>query len=359
MRALFLLGACVTAAALLGAARGPGGFRTSRDASLAGMPHPAPIARSGDRAAQNVACVKCHDDIAREWSTSLHKQANTDPAYQRALAIEPLDFCRGCHAPEADATRDAPTALGDMGVGCITCHTPDDRAHGATLAAPGSARSTRRAPHPVMREAEFTTKSACANCHEFTFPHGQELMQSTVTEHRRMGTNATCASCHMPVVDGPRGRHRKHSFEVTHDMIVNSVDTRGSRHGSKVTFTIEPRGVGHAVPTGDLFRRLVLRATVVDDQGNALESKRRYLTRHWANVRAPGGAVIRGLSRDDRPGGSENRTANVSFQFAESHRTKTIRWQLHYEKVEHPRSESEDDVVSGGKLLLTEGQLPP
>jgi hypothetical protein len=211
----------------------------------------------------------------------------------------------------------------------------------------------------VMRNADFATKSACANCHEFAFPHGQELMQSTLSEHRASGTSATCASCHMPVVDGPKGRHRRHSFDVTPEMIRSAVVAQGKRTGSKVTFTIEPRGVGHAVPTGDLFRRLVLRATVVDEKGNALESKRRYLTRHWTNVRSPGGAIIRGLARDDRPGGSENRTTSVSFQFAESHRGNAIRWQLHYEKVEHPRSESEDDVVSGGKLLLAEGQLTP
>lgn len=359
MRALFLLGAFVTAAALLGAARGPGASGTSRDVSLAGMPHPAPIARAGDRVALNAACVKCHDDIAREWSSSLHKQAHTDPSYQRALALEPLDFCRGCHAPEADASRDAPKPLGDMGVACITCHVPDDAAHGATLGAPNGVRSAHKAPHTVLRNAAFATKSACANCHEFTFPHGQELMQSTLREHSASGTTASCANCHMPFVDGPKGRHRKHSFSVTNEMIVNAVDTHASREGSRATFTIAPRGVGHAVPTGDLFRRLVLRATVVDENGNALESKRRYLTRHWSNVRSPGGAVIRGLSRDDRPGGSENRTASVSFQFAESLRSKTIRWQLHYEKVEHPRSESEDDVVSGGKLLLSEGQLAP
>ena len=357
MRAILFLSIALTAAALLGAARRPGSATLA--ATAPGMPHAAPIARAGDRVADNAACVKCHDDIADEWSTSLHKQAHTDPAYQRALALEPLSFCRGCHAPEADASRDAPKPLGELGVACITCHVPDDAAHGATLGAPGSVRSAGKAPHAVLRSAAFATKDACANCHEFSFPHGRELMQSTLSEHAATGTTAGCASCHMPIVDGPKGRHRKHSFEVTHEMIRNAVETHASRERDHVTFTIAPRGVGHAVPTGDLFRRLVLRATVVDENGTPLETKRRYLTRHWTNVRSPGGAVVRGLSRDDRPGGSENRSTSVSFQFAASFRTKEIRWQLHYEKVEHPRSESEDDVVTGGSVLLNEGQFPP
>ena len=355
MRAILFLGVTLTAAALLGAARRPGTGALA--ATIAGMPHASPIERPDDRASANAACVKCHDDIANEWSSSLHKQAHTDPAYKRALALEPLDFCRACHAPEADASHDAPKPLGDMGVACITCHVPDGSAHAGTLAAPGSARSARKAPHVVLRNAEFATKSACANCHEFTFPHGRELMQSTIREHASAGTTASCANCHMPIVDGPKGRHRKHSFEVTTEMIRTSVEARATREGSRATFTIAPRGVGHAVPTGDLFRRLVLRATVVDADGKPVESKRRYLTRHWTNVRAPSGAVVRGLSHDDRPGGSESKSASVSFQFPESLRNKTILWQLHYEKVEHPRSESEDDVVSGGKVLLAEGQL--
>ncbi len=355
MRAILFFSVTISAAALLGAAHRPGTLALL----IAGMPHAAPIARPDDRVAANAACVKCHDDIAKEWSSSLHKQAHTDPAYKRALALEPLNFCRGCHAPEADASHDAPKPLGDMGVACITCHVPDGSAHAGTLAVPGSLTSAKKAPHAVLRNAEFATKSACANCHEFTFPHGRELMQSTIHEHASSGTSAACANCHMPLVEGPKGRHRKHTFEVTSEMIRNSVEARATREGSRATFTIDPRGVGHAVPTGDLFRRLVLRATVVDEKGQTLESKRRYLTRHWTNIRSPGGAIVRGLASDDRPGGSENRSTRVSFQFADSFRNKTILWQLQYEKVEHPRSESEDDVVSGGRLLLTEGRLDP
>src|SRR5580693_2517646 len=71
------------------------------------MPGPARGAlRVEGRAEENARCEGCHEDIAREWRASMHAQADTDPIYRRALAIEPLPFCRGCHAPEADPSAD-------------------------------------------------------------------------------------------------------------------------------------------------------------------------------------------------------------------------------------------------------------
>ena len=37
-----------------------------------------------------------------------------------ALQREPIPFCRGCHAPEANATM--PTVATELGVACVTCH---------------------------------------------------------------------------------------------------------------------------------------------------------------------------------------------------------------------------------------------
>ena len=70
-----------------------------------GLPGPAPRARphGADVASANAACEKCHADIAAEWRGSMHQQAWIDPVFQEAYDIGPLAFCRGCHAPEADA----------------------------------------------------------------------------------------------------------------------------------------------------------------------------------------------------------------------------------------------------------------
>src|SRR5688572_10416694 len=148
----------------------------------------------------NDQCVDCHRDVAEEWRGSLHQRANVEPAYQRSFAIEPLAFCRSCHAPEAIATEEAPDAVSHLGVGCVTCHVTEST---DVLAAPSS--SGKPSPHGVRRIAAFAGPDACKDCHEFSFPmvrgtSRELLMQSTHTEHAESpGSARSCASCHMPI----------------------------------------------------------------------------------------------------------------------------------------------------------------
>ncbi len=323
------------------------------------LPHPSPVQRNAkDPAALNASCINCHRDIAAEWNASLHKQAHTDPAYQRALAIEPLGFCRGCHAPEADSSKEPPTNVGAIGVACVTCHVPLGQ---ATLASPvRSGESPKTAPHPVTRLEAFGSNKACASCHEFSFPHGRELMQSTIREQATAPAPAACASCHMPLIQGPKGTHRKHTFEVTKTMIQTAVRVAASQDAQgTVAMTLTPTGVGHAVPTGDLFRRLVVRAEAFNSRGVRVAEEHRYLTRHWRMRRVLSGAVLRLLAEDNRPGASTNDRGAVSLKLAlgDLPSGSRIHWSVAYEKVEHPRSESEDDVVVGGAITISEGDL--
>ena len=80
----------------------------------------------------------------------MHRAAYRDGAFQRALAVEPLAFCRGCHAPEAPTDAAPSPELAEMGVGCITCHRAGDE----VLAAP-DARGASGAPHGLLRSAAF------------------------------------------------------------------------------------------------------------------------------------------------------------------------------------------------------------
>src|ERR1700727_480519 len=68
------------------------------------IPFPAPARGpvASGRAERNATCEGCHAEIAAEWRASMHHHAFDDPQFARPLAIEPLPFCRGCHAPEAD-----------------------------------------------------------------------------------------------------------------------------------------------------------------------------------------------------------------------------------------------------------------
>ncbi len=85
-------------------------------------------------------------------------------------------------------------------------------------------------------------------------------MQKTATEHAGSAyRDRTCASCHMKA--GENGR-RTHGFVASHDatMLANAIDVQATRQeNGHLVFVLSSRDVGHAFPTGDLFRRLVLR----------------------------------------------------------------------------------------------------
>lgn len=214
------------------------------------MPAPATANYArGTREADNASCIKCHSGIAKEHDSSLHARSFSEASFQKGYQQEPLAFCRGCHAPET-----APAATPDAfahGMACVTCHKPDTK--GAVL----STRASGKAPHPVTAVADFGTRS-CAGCHEFFFEHAGSFgvrgkMQKTMLEHG--ADTRSCASCHMAAGNG-------HSFRASRDIafLQNALAVRAERNADgDAAFTLTARNVGHAFPTGDLFRRLVLR----------------------------------------------------------------------------------------------------
>jgi hypothetical protein len=222
-------------------------------ASAAGDGHD-PIARAAPmrpttRSPTDDACVGCHSDVAKEWSASLHRSAFTDPSFVRGYAIEPDAFCRDCHAPATKTTPDVRWAE-EQGVTCTSCHGHPE---------PGET-------HPASPRLHAT--KACAGCHEFAFegaplpPERATLMQLTMTEHRESAyAGLDCASCHMKT-----GGHR---FDVTRNapLLSGALGTTVSRREGLVEVTLTPRDVGHAFPTGDMFRRLVVRAEVLGSVG--------------------------------------------------------------------------------------------
>lgn len=101
-------------------------------------------ARNQEAVIAQHACEACHLAEAAEWRVSLHHTADVEPSYRRAFAIEPLPFCRGCHAPEASPEEPETEAVAALGVGCVTCHVTN----GAVLAAPWTGASV---PPPAPR----------------------------------------------------------------------------------------------------------------------------------------------------------------------------------------------------------------
>lgn len=319
------------------------------------MPGPAPLHRAEDAAARNGECVGCHDDIAAEWQDSLHRAAYTSRDFQSALRSEPLPFCRGCHAPEADPRRPEPE-LAALGVGCVSCHLPV----GDAVLSARAVDAPNEAAHPVLRAAAFATADACANCHQFTFPDRRpvpEYMQTTVHEHRASTQrDRSCADCHMPRVTGADGQvHRSHAFTGSRDPdgMREAFTVRASRPAAdRVLLTLDLReeNIGHAFPTGDLLRRLTLAVAV---ERGATAPQRRFLARHWTRER-PG---LRSLEHDDRLGVGEDPRV-VEFRLDPADAGRVVSWRVRFERVQAFVGPGEDGARVVGGLDLFAGTLP-
>jgi len=324
------------------------------------MPGPSPTGRDATTASTlNTTCTQCHAEIAAEWRGSFHAQSQRDPAYQRAFALEPLPFCQGCHAPETSTHAPVPELAADLGVGCVTCHVTGEH----VLAALGG-RSAAVAPHAVTRSAEFSNTGACVTCHEFAFPDAavrgsRELMQATATEHAQSAARgAPCSSCHMPSVGTGSSRHRSHAFPGGHDaaFVKQGLTVRAERTADRsVRLRLTSTGAGHAFPTGDLFRRLEVSAEATGSDYQVVSSARRYLTRHWSEERKLA-TVLRRVTRDDRVNAAP---LDVELELDAAAASLPVTWRVAYQRVEHPRSESEHDSILDGEIEISSGTLPP
>ncbi len=334
------------------------------------------------RAHQNASCVGCHPDVAVEWSRSLHREAWRDPVFQKAYAVEPVAFCRGCHAPESDPDKEPTARAKEVGIGCVTCHVNAGEVH--------SARASGRAEHPVKVDSTMAGPQLCARCHQFDFPpDSQQLhaepMQDTIAEHARSSEAATpCQSCHMPYVDGPDGRHRSHAFSVLSDpsLIRSAVTVRAERvdtlTGPRVRVTLVGAKIGHAFPTGDMFRRLEVRAVAVDPHGRTLaRAVPAPLLRVFGDrPRDPGGTDLtfaRVELEDTRvpPPGEGERVVELVLPARAGVRRARVVYTVAYQRMSTPMARSfgvnqvlDEIIVASGelgpqKLASTSGGLRP
>lgn len=319
-------------------------------------PMPGPGAARGLPAAQiNAGCEGCHADEAAEWRGSLHQLAHLDESYQRAFAIEPMAFCQSCHAPEADPEGIVDEPIAAIGVGCVTCH----QIEGGVLAG-AHARSEKLSPHPLVRSAAFADRAGCATCHEFAFPgipgRERQLMQSTLSEGAASPLpGARCESCHMP----REGDHASHRFNVARDpeAVRGAVTVSVERTGTSVRITLAPKSIGHAFPTGDLFRRLELSAEVVGADQAVLAEERRYLARHFGEVRGSG--QTRALLGDDRVGLHGADPSRVELTLGPRAKDRPIAVRVAYQRVAHPRGIDESTAVVDDEIVLHESTLSP
>ncbi|MEZ4439159.1 MAG: multiheme c-type cytochrome [Polyangiaceae bacterium] len=317
-------------------------------------PGPSPQLRPDgyDPVAENAACGRCHPVIAAEWEGSLHQRAWDDELFLAAYAVEPIAFCRGCHAPEVEAGDERSTPSRHLGVGCVTCHVLGAEILGVT------ARGPAPEAHAVVATPAIGGDAWCGGCHQFDFPEPQAApMQGTLGEHAASPHRAeTCQHCHMPVVDGPRGPHRDHRFAVQADperlraAVVASARQRDERN---LVVTLRAEGVGHAMPTGDIFRRLEVRAFAAEDN----TARPVVLARRFQPAPAPHGGMQRLQVGDDRLPAS-GAPVEVELFFLRPP-VPPIRWEVAYQRMGPSEAAVFGVDLSADETIVASGSIEP
>lgn len=171
-------------------------------------------------------CEPCHAQEVAAWRSSRHGTAWTNDSFGVAWEETPArSWCKTCHTPVL--------ALAQEGVTCVVCH-PQEGSH-----------------YTSRRDSE-----ACATCHQFQGPalsrpfhQAGEPMQDTFEEWRASGVSESCHDCHLADHGLPGARDR--------GFVLSAVEITAAPGELTLAAT---RRLGHKLPTGDGFRRLVLLA---------------------------------------------------------------------------------------------------
>lgn len=224
--------------------------------------------------ASSATCGGCHRRVYRQWVASGHADAWNGAAFQATWTDHPKGWCLMCHLPSATAQSEltgtaspvqphhelnkaAEKAFVSEGVGCASCHVRDGE-----VLTPYKPGWFAKNAHSIRQDTRLAEPEFCAGCHEFAFPvheplfpfaYGDTPMQSTWSEwssssHADEGDR--CQDCHMP-----RGQHK---WPGGHDLawLADHVDVEVASDGATATVRLSAIGAGHAVPTGDVFRKL-------------------------------------------------------------------------------------------------------
>ena len=146
---------------------------------------------------------------------------------------------------------------------------------------------------------------------------------------------------------------RAHGFAVASDpaLLRRALLTQVTRRGESLAFDLAPGEVGHAVPTGDLFRRLVVVAEVIGEDYQLVAHVERPLGRHFRfEAGANGGRVQREIS-DDRVQGAMHLDLDLGPRAA----GQAIAWRIEWQRVQ---SMHEEEAVVADTVVLAEGRQP-
>jgi hypothetical protein len=163
----------------------------------------------------------------------------------------------------------------------------------------------------------------------------------------------------MPASAGRASEHKSHLFGMGPDraMLRAALGVRARRTApSRVTLVLTLGEVGHAFPTGDLFRRLVVSAEAVGADWFVLGEASRALHRRFELREATPGHSVRHVVADDRVGVGPPEP--VELDLGDRARGRAIAWRVEYQRVEHPVGKDESAAVVADSVVVAEGTVP-
>lgn len=257
------------------------------------MPRLEPLPEIGSLSAKQ--CGLCHQDIYREWQSSLMAQAMTNPFFSVERAEQHnLFLCGRCHfplqnqdemivtglrslsplIPEATINPAFDAELQKEGITCVVCHM---RA-GTPAILNARKLPDGNAPHP-LETAKLD--AVCERCHGFDPIVSKTLRPplDTLDEHHEYlakGGKQTCTDCHMPAIqrssaaNAPVRTGHDHSFRGALDagFIAAHLDVALTQENGALFVELHNRA-GHRVPTGEPSRVLRVRVQLLPLEGDA------------------------------------------------------------------------------------------
>lgn len=230
-------------------------------------------------------CAPCHETAYRNWQASRHRVALTNELYRESHEREPSPWCVNCHAPLRLSGSDSKPYREEEGVSCLVCHVREGKILVKKLpqTSAGGSRVTHAGPaHSYSVDNRLGDERFCEGCHEFNFPtaatamreghalhYTDQPMQSTVSEYRSSAFygNVTCSGCHLfPYTPD------SHTFPGGHaiDRLKKDLRVEVARVSpGRIALRLFASGVGHSLPTGDLFR--TLRVRIIDPASKLAE----------------------------------------------------------------------------------------
>lgn len=250
------------------------------------------------------SCGRCHVEIYREWSTSMHAKAWVDPYFQVDNEFDGnMQICLNCHTPLKDQQEnlvlgfrdrskfdpilkinaDFDASLRDEGVTCAVCHIRN----GTILGPYGS----DAAPHPVKRDETISDgHTLCRRCHMVMGERWDTFYRfppcGTYDETKEAGREPECMKCHMPaikrsiVTGGETRKVRKHLWLGGHNPgmvkkgLTINLDFKEHSDG-KVEYILSlfNSGSNHRIPTGTPDRHLTVTFRLLNENMKTIKEK--------------------------------------------------------------------------------------